>query len=416
MNYYRIKPNRLSPKWAYAERAWGNLNYSHSEKEAYCPLCGREMLGAKWLGPYAFSLSSGEIPDFIFSARDVLVSERAKGALQKNLLCGIESFTECEVYRRDAKIETKFYLPKFAFSQKKAEFARSKNEKRATDKTLPRCSLCMVNEKNNENFYFDGTEEYDIFRIYERPYELFCTQKFLDFCEANGFTGINDCAKKINDGKVAFTKEEVFSIMGKYYGNAYWREAFELGYSEETLRLITEVLDKINALGYNFSNLHRLTDNEDIRFIPIVLEYFPRISMLNAFHCRAYYKYTPELIALFKNPEYVRYRPNISSAILACRHKKFIPQYLEIVNGEGYGEESDFIMQTLCLLKAKEALPRLIELYEKYPDIWRWDLLCYGWYFKDKSVLPYIEPYLESEDGEYRKMAKKAVEKLSAVK
>ena len=208
------------------------------------------------------------------------------------------------------------------------------------------------------------------------------------------------------------TKEEVFAIMGKYYGNAYWRGCT---YSEETLRLITEILDKINALGYNFSNLHRLTDHEDIRFIPIVLEYFPRVSMLDAFHCRSYYQYTPELIALWKNPEYVRYRWSIGNALLACRHKKFVPQYLEIVNGEDYGTEPDLIMEILCRFKVKEALPRLIELYEKYPDIWRWTLLCYDWYFKDKRILPYIEPYLESKDGEYRKMAKKAVEKLSLV-
>jgi hypothetical protein len=92
-------------------------------------------------------------------------------------------------------------------------------------------------------------------------------------------------------------------------------------------------------------------------------------SLLSAFHCRSYYKYTPELIALFKNPEYVRYRWDIGNALLLCRHKKFVPQYLEIVNSEEYGEEPDLIMEILCLLKAKEALPRLLELYEKYPDV-----------------------------------------------
>jgi hypothetical protein len=216
--------------------------------------------------------------------------------------------------------------------------------------------------------------------------------------------------------KIVESKEEVFAIMGKYYGNAYWRDAVGC-YTVETCLFLVEILDKINALGYNFSNLHRLTDHEDIRFIPIVLEYIPKKkwvgSLLDAFHCRSYYKYTPELIALWKNPEYVRYRWDIGNALLACRHKKFVPEYLEIVNGEDYGKEADLVMEILCRLKAKEALPRLLELYEKYPDVWRWDLLCYGWYFKDRSILPYIEPYLESENGEYRRMAKKAVEKLS---
>ena len=79
---------------------------------------------------------------------------------------------------------------------------------------------------------------------------------------------------------IVTTKEQVFEIMGKYYGNAHWRDAVGC-YSEEDLIFLTEMLDKINALGYHFSNLHRLTDNEDIRFIPIVLEYIPKQKRWN---------------------------------------------------------------------------------------------------------------------------------------
>ncbi len=215
------------------------------------------------------------------------------------------------------------------------------------------------------------------------------------------------------------TKEEVFAIMGKYYGNAYWREAIKHGYTEETLRFICEILDKINALGYNFSNLHRLTDHTDIRFIPIVLEYIYKQkwagTLLSAFHDRSYYEYTPELIALYKNPEYKKCKWDIGSALLLCKHKKFIPQYLEIVNDQAYGTEPDLVMEILCHFKVKQAFTRLLELYEQYPDIWRWDLLKYGWYFRDKRLIPYIEPYLVCDNGEYRRMAKKAMEKLSTV-
>ena len=137
--------------------------------------------------------------------------------------------------------------------------------------------------------------------------------------------------------------------------------------------------------------------------------------MLSTFHCRSYYEYTPELIALYKNPDYKDCRWDISDAIKQSRHRKFIPQYLEIVNDPSYGEQMDLIMETLCVLKVKDVFPRLLELYERYPEQWRWDLLKYGWYFKDKSLIPYIEPYLCCDDCEYRRMAKKAVEKLSAV-
>lgn len=218
---------------------------------------------------------------------------------------------------------------------------------------------------------------------------------------------------------VISTKEQVFEIMGKYYGNAYWRSAVGC-YSEDDLIFLTEILDKINALGYHFSNLHRLTDYEDVRFIPIVLEYIPKNKkwvrpLLSAFHCRSYYEYTLDLIELYKNPEYKEYRWNLGNALLLCRHKKFIPQYLEIVNDPMYGEQADLIMEILSLFKVKAALPRLLELYQHYPDNWRWTLLRYGWCFKDKSILPYIEPYLMCDDEEYRSMAKKAIKKLSSL-
>lgn len=205
--------------------------------------------------------------------------------------------------------------------------------------------------------------------------------------------------------------------MGKYYGNAYWRSAIGY-YSKEDLIFLTEILDKINALGYHFSNLHRLTDHEDVRFVPIILEYIPKQKgwirpLLSAFHSRSYYEYTPDLIELYKNSEYKEYRWNLGNALLLCRHKKFVPQYLEIVNDPTYGEQADLILEILCLFKTNDALPRLLELYQRYPDNWRWTLLRYGWYFNDKSILPYIEPYVTCDNAEYRSMAKNAIKKLS---
>ena len=108
---------------------------------------------------------------------------------------------------------------------------------------------------------------------------------------------------------IVTTKEQVFEIMGKYYGNAYWREAIKYGYTEEKLIFLTQILDEINALGYNFSNLQRLSDHDDERFLPIALKYIKQqkgwvATLLSAFHCRSYYEYTPELIYLYQNPAY----------------------------------------------------------------------------------------------------------------
>ena len=218
---------------------------------------------------------------------------------------------------------------------------------------------------------------------------------------------------------MVMSKEQVFEIMGSYYGHAYWRDAVGKATVAE-LEYITEILDKINALGYNFSNLHRLTDHEDIRFIPIVLEYVRKnnglvSALLAAFHCRSYHAYTPDLIELYKDPSFAAYRWDIGNALLLCRHKKYIPQYLEIVRDPAYGDKMDLIMEILCHYKVKEAFPRLLELYEQNTKEWVWTLLKYGWYFQDKRLISYIEPYLACDDGELRRMAKKALEKLITV-
>lgn len=39
--------------------------------------------------------------------------------------------------------------------------------------------------------------------------------------------------------------------------------------------------------------------------------------------------------------------------------------------------------------------------------------LKYGWCFKDRLIVPYIELYLKCDDAEYRSMAKKVMKKLS---
>lgn len=66
------------------------------------------------------------------------------------------------------------------------------------------------------------------------------------------------------------SKETVFQIMGSYYGNAHYRAAQRLRWTTHDLVLTKQILDEINALGYHFSNLGRLSDHEDPRFIPII--------------------------------------------------------------------------------------------------------------------------------------------------
>ena len=74
----------------------------------------------------------------------------------------------------------------------------------------------------------------------------------------------------------ALSKDEVFEIMGSYYGNAHYRDAQRLAWSAHDLGLTKHILDEVNALGYKFSNLSKLADlfqsflstSENLRIAP----------------------------------------------------------------------------------------------------------------------------------------------------
>ena len=215
------------------------------------------------------------------------------------------------------------------------------------------------------------------------------------------------------------TKEEVFQIMGKYYGNAHYRSAIEQNISENDLRLVAQMLDEINALGYNFSNLHRLNETEDINFVPIIFKYFDRISavnyrqgLLSAVRFKCYERYVPALLRIYEESPDSRIKNNASQAVMSICSRKYTQEYLRIIESPDYGKEHDWFIELLCKLRIRTVLPRLLDLHQKNPHMWRYTLLRYAASFKDPSLIPYVSVYLDFEDPETRKMAKKAVEKL----
>ena len=215
------------------------------------------------------------------------------------------------------------------------------------------------------------------------------------------------------------TKEQVFEIMGKYYGNAHWR----WDYSEHDLRLTTEVLDKVNSLGYHFSNLNKLHNTEDVRFVPIILEYYDKFEcktysnwFLQSICFRSYSEYIPNLVAIYEQTDDLDLKNAVSQCFLQMRCKKYIPEYLRIVNDPNYGENFDWTMDVLCKLRVKEAIPKLLELVNRYPQKWTWTFIWGAPFFKDPSLIPYLEPFLDHPDGEFRSMARKGISKLNDIK
>ena len=202
MVYYRIDPELFGEKYAYATPYADCQNYDHNVKEAYCPLCGRAVGGSVWMGPYRLYVSSMKIPDVMYGVGfSMLISDRFKTAYESSTLHGVDSFQKYELFYRGKPIETDFFCPRIAYSSKKIEFAKAQNQNRIYDKSLPKCSLCRKSGNGRQDdgtrFYFDDIPEYDIFKIYEEPGKIYCSQKFLLFCQQSQFKNIVEYMREI---------------------------------------------------------------------------------------------------------------------------------------------------------------------------------------------------------------------------
>ena len=217
------------------------------------------------------------------------------------------------------------------------------------------------------------------------------------------------------------TKEDVFRIMGKYYGNAHYRAAMNGCYTEEELRITASFLDEINKLGYNISNIHKLTYLEDPRFLPIIFDYMRRFSdessraaLLQAICFRSYKEATKELFTLYDDPEFIGLRWEISNALFDVREKKYLDKYLSIVNRPDYANKPDLIIEILCRFREKRILPFLLRESQNNLYI-RNQFLEFAHFFREPSLLAEVEKYIDDPDDYTRALAKKAAKRIEAM-
>ena len=202
MNYYKIDPDIFSEKWAYGEVYSKCIKYDHTIKPITCPLCGRDIEGSKWLGTYDIIVNKKKLGDIIYGIPNLfLVSERFVSACRKFNIKGFSNFIEVNLYYRSEKLDDRYFQTEINYSMKKVDFAKEQNRKRVTNKSLPKCSLCMKSGNgdldNWKKIYFNEDLEFDIFKIYEKRGELYCNQNFVDFCRNNDITNIGNYFKEI---------------------------------------------------------------------------------------------------------------------------------------------------------------------------------------------------------------------------
>ncbi len=232
------------------------------------------------------------------------------------------------------------------------------------------------------------------------------------------------------------TRKEIFDIMGKFYGNAYFGH-----YNEETwtgppidanyLVILKGILDEFNSLGYHVSNIHALSYIEDKRFVKIIVDNVnrygrdgPMDELIYVLNRLSYHEATPDVLKWHQDPRYQHpetrcfsadpnwFHFNISTCAYQIRNKKYMSMYMDIVRSPDYGTLLDRIIEIPLVYKNREALEILIKMQEKY-GIWGWIIAEYLPRFKDPGLIPELEKLLLSTDSELKKTARKQIEKLS---
>lgn len=190
MEYYAVESSFLRP-WAIPHPYMECFNIDHTQKEAYCPLCGKPITGSVWVGPYNCYIQSRKLADVLYAGHPpILVSRRFLDLFEKEGLTGIRDVTEIHLHYRKKEIEERYYYPLFEYSSKAVEYAIQKNR---DNSYKTGCALCERDNYCNQekyNLYFDGQREYDIFRTYDRPGRIYCTDIFVEFCRKHRIQNI----------------------------------------------------------------------------------------------------------------------------------------------------------------------------------------------------------------------------------
>ena len=233
------------------------------------------------------------------------------------------------------------------------------------------------------------------------------------------------------------TLEEARRLVGdKWQGPGWQRRGLRADVEDWLLNV--SVLEAVGALGYhkvwNWHILDLVQKVNDVRLIPIVLEKLYKYKVLETEGdliqglAKPMYKaavpalieryksielpLTPENEYIDSNEKRIDFRHSIAYTLSKIKCKDYSNDYLELITNKDYVLGCDEIIVLLCRLKERRAIEPMLSLLEKYPKQYKWDVLGnIGWY-RDPELIKYVEPFLKDSDGEFRQMAKRAIEWL----
>ncbi|MBR4256664.1 MAG: hypothetical protein IKQ18_05820 [Clostridia bacterium] len=214
---------------------------------------------------------------------------------------------------------------------------------------------------------------------------------------------------------IVCSKEEVFDLIGKYYGNPVYRYAVGKWKRSDLIK-IKDFLDEINGFGYNFADLHRLTDNFDKRFVPVILRKYDeadtereKLVITPYLMHKQYSEFTPDIVERYNQAKSSELKFGLSNVLYVLRNRKYIPLYMDLVNSDSYTGQNDFIVRILCQLHVKEFRQRFLTLYKSCPGQLDFSFAKYGYMIGDETYIPYLTSLCGSADKELCRYAEKSL-------
>ncbi|HOA78529.1 MAG TPA: HEAT repeat domain-containing protein [Bacilli bacterium] len=181
----------------------------------------------------------------------------------------------------------------------------------------------------------------------------------------------------------------------------------------------SQLLKEVNDCGYNYKNYLQIgaISKQDKVLIPVLLKHLKLLKspqwkqiVVRSLGVRGFYDATETLLEEFHSSDNNSYKWAIGATIDNIKDKRYEDEYIKIINDKKNGTSRQMFVLLLGRLKSAKAIDSFINLLDD-EDI-NGHIIVAMKYYKNKDLIPYIEPFLNHEKAWIRREAKKAISKL----
>lgn len=168
-----------------------------------------------------------------------------------------------------------------------------------------------------------------------------------------------------------------------------------------------------DIVPYEWNGFRVLKKNEK-ELIPFALKYFDELTYTHSreafvgiFAIRGVKNLANEMLNRFRMSKHSDIRWTIGEVLYNINDKNYIDEYINIISDEEFGKDRAPIMSLIARIRVDKAIPILISISED-PSLTLMALQDLARY-KSPKLLDFFRSYIESDDKEIKRVAKKAI-------